>query len=143
MALHPLNMSTGVLVRSRYGDVVSEAVLGDLPPADEQASHRIVEARLLYRDWNVFWSRHEYYAQSQVRAGWVNTVRLDTARGRTTMRMPGGEDYYEGQEQETTRYLIISDTADYWPVQTDQPEEGKEEAEGTTDGMDTESGGLR
>ncbi len=171
-------MSTGVLVRSRYGDVVSEAVLGDLPPADEQASHRIVEARLLYRDWNVFWSRHEYYAQSQVRAGWVNTVRLDTARGRTTRInrlsldgvtdvtndatwfdaavarvfnvtnlpmafMPGGEDYYEGQEQETTRYLIISDTADYWPVQTDQPEEGKEEAEGTTDGMDTESGGLR
>jgi hypothetical protein len=69
---------------SRYGDVVTETVLNDLPPTDEQASQRIAEARLLYRDWNAYWNRHEYWAQAQVRAGWVNVVGLGVERGRTT-----------------------------------------------------------
>jgi hypothetical protein len=68
----------------RYGDVVTETVLGDIPPADERASQHIAEARLLYRDWTAYWNRHEYWAQAQVRAGWVNVVGLGVERGRTT-----------------------------------------------------------
>jgi hypothetical protein len=154
---------------------VTEAVLGDLPPADEQASHRITEARLLYSEWIAFWNRHESFAQSQVRAGWVNTVGLDTGRGRTTRInrlsldgvtdvtndptwfddvvaqlfnvtnlpmafMPGGEDY-EGQEQETIRYLVISDTADYWPVQNNQQSEENKEEDGEQDAEMADGGG--
>ncbi len=158
----------------RYGDVVIEAVLGDLPLADDRASNHIVEARLLYRDWIAFWNRHESFAQSQVRAGWVNTIGLAPARGRTTRIsrlsldgvtdvtndetwldaavarlfevdnlpwafMPGGEEYYNGRVQDTTTYLIVSDSADFWQTQANPTEESKEETEGSADGMEIES----
>ncbi len=73
-----------ILGFERYGDVICEAILGDLPPLDELASQRIAEARLLYRDWTAFWSRHEQWSQAHVRAGWTNVVGLDLDRGRTT-----------------------------------------------------------
>ncbi len=68
----------------RYGDVVCKAVLGDLPPLDELASQRIAEARLLYRDWTAYWSRHKQWSQAHVRAGWTNIVGLDLDQGRIT-----------------------------------------------------------
>jgi hypothetical protein len=154
----------------RYGDVVVEAVLGDLPPADELTSQRIAEARLLYREWQNFWNRHEYWAQSQVRSGWVCTVGLDVARGRTTrinrLSLDGvtnvtnddtwldnhvaqlfnltnlplafmpGEGLHEGQIQEVTRYLIVGDTADYWPVGNSTEEAGNEN-DGDVNDMET------
>jgi hypothetical protein len=54
--------------------------------------------------------------------------------------MPGGEDY-KGQEQETIRYLVISDTADYWPVQNNQQGEENKEEDGEQDAEMVDGGG--
>jgi hypothetical protein len=138
--------------------------------ADERSSQQIAEARLLYREWNVYWNRHEYWAQSQVHAGWVNTVGLDLDRGRPTrinrLSLNGvtnvtndaawldraiaqlfnvtnliafmpGNGIPEGQTQEVTCYLLVGNTADYWPVQNDHTEEAADESDADVDGMET------
>jgi hypothetical protein len=149
---------------------VIQAVLGDLPPPDEHASQQIAEARLLYREWQAYWNRHEYWAQSLVPSGWVNTVGLDVERGRTTrinrLSLNGvtnvtnddtwldepvaqlfnmtnlslafipGDGLPEGQVQEVTRYLVVGNTADYWPVQNNHNGEARGEAEEEVDGME-------
>jgi hypothetical protein len=49
--------------------------------------------------------------------------------------MPG-EGLPEGQIQEVTRYLVVGDTADYWPVGNSTEEAGNED-EGNANDMET------
>jgi hypothetical protein len=67
-----------------YGEAVIRSVLQDLPPADELASQRFAEARILFHEWTAHWIRQERYSQVNVRAGWVNVIGLEPATGRTT-----------------------------------------------------------
>ncbi len=60
------------------------SVLQDLPPADELASQRFAEARILFHEWTAYWTRHERFSQVNVRSGWVNIIGLEPATGRTT-----------------------------------------------------------